>query len=183
MLIYSFTTNISSRADIFARLGLRANPLSAPPVPSYAPHFIIFNFVLAHAVLSTRGIKIRMGIDHNVNPREDATVHGPAAVKAGKITQKQLDTLNRREAAHANAIENLPFFVGAMVMATVAKLDPGMVNRYAIFYTAVRIAYAVAYAQIEDKNASYARSVLWWAGNITCVRLFWFAGKSINGYL
>ena len=135
---------------------------------------------MTYAATSTRFITTNLGIDHNVNPREDLATHGPAAVKSGKITQQQLNRLKRLSAAHANAMEHFPFFVGAVLFATQAGLDAGLVNRYSLVYTVIRAAYALAYYYIEDHQKSFARSLLWWAGNVTCIRLFWFAGKAIN---
>jgi uncharacterized MAPEG superfamily protein len=63
--------------------------------------------------MSTRGSKMRLGLDHNVLPREDLSKYGEAAVKAGKISQKTLNKLKRKEAAHANAVEGYPLFVAA----------------------------------------------------------------------
>ncbi|KAF1990083.1 hypothetical protein K402DRAFT_349176 [Aulographum hederae CBS 113979] len=165
--------------DILTNLGLRANTASLP-IPSYTPHFIIGNFILAHALTSLRGTKILAGIDNNVCPREDLDRFGPAAVKSGKMTQAQLDTLKRRQAAHANAVENYPFFLGAMIFAELAGLEPAVVNRYAVVYTVIRTVYAVLYARVEKKVLSYLRSVCWWVGNITCFRLIWFAGKALE---
>jgi uncharacterized MAPEG superfamily protein len=38
-------------------------------------------------------------------------------VQKGKITRTQLERLKRMEAAHANAMEHFPMFVGAVVRA------------------------------------------------------------------
>lgn len=71
------------------------------------------NWAFAYALMSTRGSKIRLGLDHNVAPREDLSKYGEAAVKAGKISQRTLNKLKRQEAAHANAVEGYPLFVAA----------------------------------------------------------------------
>lgn len=168
-------------SDLLTRLGLRAAPtLSPTPIPSYTSHFIIANFLLSYVVGSARIQKMMLGIDNNVSPRGDLRKYGPEAVRSGKMTQRQLDKLERQQAAHENAVEHFPFFAAGMVFAVLAGLDQGMVNKYGLVYTLVRAAYLLAYAQIEEKRASYVRSVLWWAGNVTVIRLFWFAGKALN---
>jgi uncharacterized MAPEG superfamily protein len=63
--------------------------------------------------MSTRGTKMRLGLDHNVAPREDLGKYGEAAVQAGKISRSALNKLKRQEAAHANAVEGFPLFVAA----------------------------------------------------------------------
>jgi uncharacterized MAPEG superfamily protein len=63
--------------------------------------------------MSTRGTKMRLGLDHNVNPREDLTNYGEAAVRSGKISRRALDKLKRQESAHANAQEGYSLFVAA----------------------------------------------------------------------
>jgi uncharacterized MAPEG superfamily protein len=63
--------------------------------------------------MSTRGDKIRLGIDNNVCPREDLTTLGEAAVQAGKFSRATLNKLKRREAAHANAQEGYTLFVAS----------------------------------------------------------------------
>ena len=65
-------------------------------------------------------------------------------------------------------------------MAIQAGLPNTMINRYSVIYTLLRIGFAVAYAQIEDKSLSYIRTAFWWSSNIACFRLFWFAGKALN---
>lgn len=171
-----------TRASLATSLGLRTASLGES-IPSYSAHFIIANFVLSYALLSTRGAKIRLGLDNNASPRYDVATTGEAAVKANKITREQLDKLKRQQACHENSVEHFPFFVGAVLFAHHAGLPAQLINKYALIYTLVRIAYAVAYARITDKTASYLRSVLWWSGNFTCFRLFWFAGKAINAKL
>jgi len=48
----------------------------------------MFNFVWAHILTSSRTLKQRYGVDHNVNPREDLTRFGEKAVQEGKITRQ-----------------------------------------------------------------------------------------------
>jgi uncharacterized MAPEG superfamily protein len=84
-------------------------------VPCYAAGSIVYSFVFAYAAQSPRFIKLAYGLDHNVAPREDVAVYGDAAVKAGKLSRKQLALVKRVEAAHLNAVEHFPFFVGAVV--------------------------------------------------------------------
>lgn len=100
-------------------------------------------------------------------PRGDVEKYGPGLVTKGKITQKQLDRLRRQEGAHANAVEHLPFFLAAMLLAHYAKLPNSMINKFCLAYVAARLTHSYAYLNIETPGLSYIRSLAWWAGNIT----------------
>lgn len=71
------------------------------------------NWFFAYILTSPRGAKIRLGLDHNVSPREDLTTYGEAAVQSGKITRRALDKLKRQTSAHANVQEGYTLFVAA----------------------------------------------------------------------
>ncbi|GAB7354932.1 hypothetical protein MBLNU459_g5554t2 [Dothideomycetes sp. NU459] len=168
-------------ADFLTRLGLKAAPFGTP-IPNYTPHFIIGNFLLTYIVGSTRLAKIRLGIDNNVAPREDLE-KAKEAVKAGKITQAQLDRVGRMQAAHENGMEHFPFLVGTLLAATQAGVPSHTINKYALVYTLTRAVYMYVYVNVTTKDLSWFRSILFWINNITCIRLLWFAGKSLNSAL
>lgn len=159
-------------------LGLRANGLA--PVPCQAPYHAIFNFLFAYVFLSSRMLKSSYGIDHNVNPREDLARFGEKAVQEGKITRKQLNLLKRNEAAHANAMEHFPVFVGSVLFAVVSKLNNETINRTCTVYSLARIVYAVAYLAVDKVQYSYIRSLAWWTSNFSCIYLLWQSGKALN---
>ena len=168
------------RADLLTKLGLRTNTLNAP-LPTYAPHFAIFNFLLSYVFSSARVQKMNLKIDDNVSPRYDLDSQKvESRIASGKITREQVDRLKRIYSAHQNSMEHFPVFIGAMLFATVAGLEEGMVNKYGLLYSVVRVLYIWIYANNTTRQAAGIRSVLWWAGNITCIRLFWFAGKALN---
>ncbi|KAK0612586.1 hypothetical protein B0T17DRAFT_648961 [Bombardia bombarda] len=166
-------------SSLLTTLGLRASSSSSSPVPlpitNHAPALLIFNFIFAYGLLSSRTLKQYYGIDHNASPREDLTKYGPAAVRAGKITQKQLDTLKRNEAAHANAVENYALLVAALGLATAVGVKGEVVNRAGVVYTLARAAYAVVYVTVADDRWSQARGCCWWVGNGSCFWLLWRA--------
>lgn len=74
---------------------------------------IAWNWVYAHAVLASRHFKQWYGIDHQGSPRQDLNKYGAEAVKAGKLTQRQLDQIYRVEAASANSSEGLTLFTAS----------------------------------------------------------------------
>jgi uncharacterized MAPEG superfamily protein len=80
-------------------------------------------------------------------------------------------------------MEHYTVFTAAVLCSMVAKLDSAMLNRYAFFYTLIRAAYFLVYRQNTTRQAAGIRSVLWWAGNIVVIRLFWFAGKALNAHV
>lgn len=168
-------------SSIATSLGLRSNGLS--PVPNQAPYHTIFNFVFAYMVLSSRTPKQFFGIDHNVNPREDVARFGEKAVQDGKITRKQLNMLKRNEAAHANAMEHFPVFVGSALFAIVSKVPNETINRACTVYSVARVVYGVAYVVVDNVKYSYIRSVAWWASNISCLYLLWKSGKAMSAGL
>lgn len=163
-------------------LGLRA--VSSSPTfttTNYGPAFLAFHFIFAYGVLSSRTLKQWYGIDHNASPREDLAKYGDAAVKSGKITQKQLNMLRRNESAHANAVENYAFFVGAMAFATFAGVDREHVNRAGLTYTIARVAYGFVYILIDHDLWSQIRGVLFWVGNLSCLYLLRKSWGKLNG--
>lgn len=96
------------------------------------------------------------------------------------MTAEQLAQIRRLQSAHENGMEHYSVFVAAITMAVQAGLPAEMVNKYALIYTLVRIAYTAVYVTNTTRQASGVRSVLWWAGNVACIRLLWFAGKAFN---
>lgn len=167
-------------ASLATALGLRASPLSSLPTPNYAPAFVGFHFFFAYCVLAPRHLKQLYGIDHNVSPREDLTKYGEAAVKSGKITQKQLNMMRRTESAQANSIENFVLFVGAVGFATIAGVEGELVNRAALVYTIARVVYGFVYITVDKLSLSLIRSTSWWVGNISCLWLLYRAGGKLN---
>lgn len=75
--------------------------------------FLAWNWFYAYGVLASRTLKQWYGIDHNGNPRQDLNKYGAAAVREGKLTQAQLETVQRMEAASANSVEGYTFFVAS----------------------------------------------------------------------
>ncbi|KAJ2976436.1 hypothetical protein NUW58_g8087 [Xylaria curta] len=127
-----------------------------------------WQFVFAYGLLSSRTLKQWYGIDHNASPREDLAKHGDAAVRSGKITQKQLDMLKRNESAHANSVENYALFAAALGFATFAGVKPHLINRAGLLYTVARFAYGVVYIFIDHDVWSQIRGVTWWTGSNWC---------------
>jgi len=162
-------------------IGLRAaGSLSPTSIPNYGPSFLIFNFIFAYGILSSRTLKQYYGIDHNASPREDLAKYGETAVREGKITQKQLEMLRRNESAHANAVENFPLLVAGVVFASQAGVARETINAAALTYTIARICYGVIYLVVDHPVWSQLRSLTWWTGNFTCFYLLWKAGSALN---
>ncbi|KAK1819114.1 hypothetical protein LTR12_006429 [Friedmanniomyces endolithicus] len=166
-------------SSLLTTLGLRtASPFS--PIPNLAASYIITHFALAYLVLASRTLKQIYGIDHNVSPREDLSKHGDAAVRSGKITQRQLEQLRRTESASANSVENYTLFVGAMLFGTLAGVPATDVNTTGLAYTVARVGYAIAYVLIDAPSFSQVRGMCWWVGNLTCLRLLWVGGSALD---
>lgn len=167
-------------ASLGTALGLRAASAASNNIPNHAPAFLCFHFIFAYGVLSSRTLKQWYGIDHNASPRYDLAKYGDEAVRSGKITQKQLDMLQRNESAHANAVENYAFFLGAISFATFAGVDRKYVNRAGLAYTVARVAYGFVYVLIDHPLWSQIRGITWWIGNCSCLYLLWKASGKLN---
>lgn len=161
-------------------LGLR--PASGPgqPTPNNAAAYLTFHFVFAYCVLAPRHMKQYYGLDHNVAPRQDLAQYGEAAVGAGRISRRTLQTMQRTEAAQANSIESYALFAGAVALATAAGVRGVTVNRAALVYTAARLVYGAAYILIDRHPWSLVRSAAWWVGNASCLWLLRRAGAQLK---
>lgn len=118
--------------------------------------------------------------DNNVYPRDDLRVNGEKHVASGKITPAQLCRLKRWEAAHYNAVESLPVFVGTILSLQIAGASNRLINRVAGTYLAACAAFAVFYITVEDPTLAWARTIAWWTGNITCIYGLVQAAKQLN---
>lgn len=132
------------------------------------------------SVVTSRHLKQLWGIDHQSAPRDDIAKYGEAAVRAGKITQGQLNMIKRNEAAYANSVENYTLLVGAVGLATAAGVSPEAINRAGLVYSLARVAYGIFYVLVEDDTWALGRTVFWWTGNGSCLYLLWKAGKVLT---
>ena len=167
------------------------------------------NWFFAYILTSPRGAKIRLGLDHNVNPREDLTTYGEAAVQSGKITRGALDQLKRQTSAHANVQEGFSLFVAASMWKSIlligfmtnlhlvkllhyntdpydlvlvslyAGLPNETINTIGVWYSVSRVAYHLFYVKIETHSLSFLRSAAWWSGNISCLYALVQASKKL----
>jgi uncharacterized MAPEG superfamily protein len=160
-------------SSLMTRLGLRVSYLDLDSPPSISAAAIIWQFIFAYGVLSSRTLKQYYGLDHNVSPRDDLSKFGPNAVTSGKISQRQFDQLKRIEAAHANSVEHFPLFVGALIWAHMARLPTVEINRSALAYLLARIAYAAVYIFVDKPSWSQLRGLFWWTSDLLCFRLYW----------
>ena len=90
----------SNVSNVLNSIGLRQGEGSR----CHAGSYLLWGFIFAFIVTSSRPLKIALKLDHNVCPREDVSKYGEQAVKDGKISQKALKMLKRNEAAHANNV-------------------------------------------------------------------------------
>jgi uncharacterized MAPEG superfamily protein len=166
-------------ASLATALGLRSAEAGVS-VPNWAPGLLSWQFFFAYGLLSSRTLKQFYGIDNNASPREDLAKYGDAAVRSGKMTQRQLGMLKRNESAHANSVENYALFVAAMGFATFAGVEPHLINRAGLLYAVARFAYGAVYILIDHNVWSQIRGVTWWTGNLSCIWLLYRAGVKLN---
>ncbi|CRG86538.1 hypothetical protein PISL3812_03545 [Talaromyces islandicus] len=170
-------SNGHHRSSILSTLGIHTGV-------NHTAGFLLAHWFFAYGVLSTRPAKFRAGIDDNRNPRHDLAKYGERAVSEGKMTRRQLDRITRQQAAHENAVEGFAFFASAtnhrgVILANIAKVDTETIDLIGVWYSASRVAYALAYLFIEDKTLSYLRSLAWWSGNLSCIMGIWWASKNL----
>jgi uncharacterized MAPEG superfamily protein len=160
-------------SSLAAAIGLRGagagalGSLQSTSVPNFGPACIIFHFLFAYGVLSSRTLKQFYGIDHNESPREDLAKYGEQAVQDGKLTRKQLQMLKRNESAHANAVENFSLLVAGVTFASLAGVDRRAINAASLTYTVARVAYGAIYILIDDPLWSQLRGITWWTGHFS----------------
>ncbi len=77
----------------------------------------------------------------------------------------------RAYAAHQNHFEAFPPFAAAVIVATLANASPPLVDRLAIAFVLLRIAYAAIYI----RGNARLRSVAWALGFVCVVALFFAA--------
>lgn len=175
---------------------LIANPSS---VSHHAGSYLIFNFMWAYILSSSRTMKMHYGVDHNVAPREDISKYCEQAVQESKMSHKTFRRLRRNEAAHANAVENYTLFVGAgwlqiviafraarsannkllVLFALHARLPPSTLNAACAVYSVARTLYTFIYIFNENETLSWARTVVFWIGNLSCLSLLWKGSYNI----
>lgn len=90
-----------------SHLGLSPFPYTAPAA------FLAWNWFYAYCAISSRTLKQYYGIDHNGSPRQDLVKYADEAVKQGKMTRKQVEMVQRCEAAGANSVDGFVFFGGS----------------------------------------------------------------------
>lgn len=86
---------------------------------------------------------------------------------------------SRAEAAHKNAMENLPMFIGAVLAGNMAKLNSQTLTNFVIAYTALRIVYTWLYISISKHNLSLWRTFVWYLTAILYVRIYVLAGMAL----
>ncbi|KAJ9658069.1 hypothetical protein H2198_003907 [Neophaeococcomyces mojaviensis] len=150
-------------------LGLSVSPgdLTGPAA------FIAWNWFFAYVVLAPRTPKQIYGIDHNNNPRQDVNKYGSEAVRSGKMTQAQLELVQRVEAASANSTEGYILFTASVLFALVAGVPRDTIMSLCTVYSAARVVYGAAYVFIARHPWTLIRSTVWWVANVSCLYLLW----------
>ncbi len=81
---------------------------------------------------------------------------------------KQTGFRARANAAQANLFESLPFFFAAVIIAHIANAPQARIDLLAIGFVIARVAYLICYVA----NWPTARSIVWLAGLICVISLF-----------
>jgi uncharacterized MAPEG superfamily protein len=101
----------------------------------------------------TKGKRAASGYD-NARPRE---------------TEARFTGLNARAyGAHQNGLEAFPLFAAAVLTATVLHAAGPTLDRLAVLYVVLRLAYVAAYLG----NLATPRSAIWFFGFVTAIAIF-----------
>jgi len=76
-----------------------------------------------------------------------------------KLPPAILSKYQRCESASANAFENLPIFVAAIILGRMANLPADEMNRFAVKWLLGRAAHTIAYITISNKNLTPLRTM------------------------
>lgn len=66
-----------------------------------------------------------------------------------------------------------------VLLAVTTGVPAETINGIGLWYTASRVAFALAYAYIESGPLSYIRSLFWWSGNASCITALVLASKKL----
>lgn len=97
-----------------------------------------------------------------------------------KLPAEQFAKYERAVAASMNSFENLPLYAAAAIIGTVAKLDPKVMDNFALSFIAIRAVYQLVYVQTSKQIYTPLRSVLWISSIILCVRIFVQSAKVLR---
>ncbi|KAF3034646.1 hypothetical protein E8E11_004952 [Didymella keratinophila] len=122
---------------------------------SLAPH--------AYAVSVAR--KANKGFWDNTNPRNTGYLEK-------NIPKDALAKYERDEAAHANGMENAPYFIGAVLAGNLAGLPASTMNTYTGAYVGLRLIYNLLYTNTTTLKNSRARSIVWIASTLGLFTLY-----------
>ncbi|KAF1841556.1 uncharacterized protein K460DRAFT_344463 [Cucurbitaria berberidis CBS 394.84] len=89
-------------------------------------------------------------------------------------------TYERAEAAHKNAMENAPFFIGAVLAGNYAGLSPSTLNFITGAYLGLRILYSVLYINTTTQKSSYLRSLTWLSSIVLLIGTYIKAGNNLS---
>jgi uncharacterized MAPEG superfamily protein len=154
---------------------LTTHNLSILSIPAY---YVLSLLPHAYAIaIGSRGNPVKWD---NRNPRGASQ---KAHLKS-TLSPAAFSKFERAEAAHANALENVPMFASAVIIGNVAGLQQeGLhgLNGFAGLWLGLRAAHTLSYVLIDDKRASYIRTALWVASIGLCFRVFGEAAKALGG--
>lgn len=85
----------------------------------------------------------------------------------------------RLRAAHSNMLENMAFFIGAVLSGVITNLDADFMNRWLATYLATRVVYLLSYSTTEKWRWSLLRSVLYTAGGLVLGGIYVKAGQKL----
>jgi len=108
--------------------------------------------------------------------------HNPRGIDAATMYKKSVPAavfakFEKAEGAHKNGMENLPLFIGAVILGNMAKLESSTLNTVVGSYLALRVVYTALYIKTTKNSYSYARTTVW---GLSTSLLFYLIVKAAN---
>ena len=139
-----------------------------------------FLALIPHAFGVQRIKKANNGRWNNANPKSTA-YH---ATMEKSVPAEVFATYERSEAAHKNAMENLPLFATAVILGNMAKLPANTLNTVVGAYLGLRVAYTFAYINTTSQRLSFVRTGIWAASVSSLIYLLVRSGNVLaHGYV
>ncbi|OCK83812.1 hypothetical protein K432DRAFT_401731 [Lepidopterella palustris CBS 459.81] len=115
------------------------------------------------------------GYWENRNPRGLDT----AAMYKKSVPAEIFGRFERAEGAHKNGMENMPLFIGAVILGNMANLDSSTLNTVVGSYLVLRVVYTALYIYVTKIKYSYARTGTWFASTSLLLYLIIKAGNKL----
>ncbi|KAF2132410.1 hypothetical protein P153DRAFT_355018 [Dothidotthia symphoricarpi CBS 119687] len=131
--------------------------------------------------LAPHGYSVSIITKANNNVWNNANSRSPGWVASLQKTvpAETLATFERAEAAHKNALENAPLFIGAVLAGNMAGLSASTMNLSLGAYLGLRVLYTVLYVNTTRNKTASLRSLVWAVQTLILFGVYITAGNKM----